>query len=84
MTVQVAIYENKDLGRHAPPRHGFTRERPSLSFICFFNADKDGPNFHCVEIDRYWDRLDEKPWLSASLAWLTTLPALAGQEKVKG
>ena len=28
--------------------------------------------------------LAEKPWLSASLAWLNTLPASAPQEKAKG
>jgi hypothetical protein len=28
--------------------------------------------------------LDEKPWLSASLAWLNTLPASTVQEKAKG
>ncbi|MFA5167477.1 MAG: hypothetical protein WC530_02965 [Candidatus Omnitrophota bacterium] len=28
--------------------------------------------------------LDVKPWLSASLAWLNTLPASTDQEKAKG
>ncbi len=41
--------------------------RPCLC-ICFLEGDKGGPNFHFVEIDRYWDR---HPARSVSQACLT-------------
>jgi len=40
------------------PQRGDLRShvRPCLPFH-FLYGDKDGPNFHSLEIDRYWDRL---------------------------
>jgi hypothetical protein len=46
---------------------------PSLSFIHFQDTDKDSPNFHSVEIDRYWDR---HPARFVSRACLTALGLL--------